>query len=88
MKPTKSELLSSAAVPTGDHALLKRKVQATEWGVYVNDVFVPHELLFAAPEMLEALEKALPLLKTYNDDTWWDVAYLVEKIIAKAKGEA
>lgn len=38
-------------------------------------------------EMLEALERALPFLKTYNDDSWWNVADLVEKALAKARGE-
>jgi hypothetical protein len=44
-------------------------------------------LVSAAPELLEALEAALPLLRAYADGGWLSATLKAERATAKAKGE-
>ena len=53
----------------------------------------PHEgattnanLIAAAPEMLEALEKIRPLLEASDGEVWVSAKELVKKVISKARG--
>lgn len=41
-------------------------------------------LISAAPDLLEALKAALPLLKTYDSSEWQEVVALAQKAIVKA----
>ena len=44
-------------------------------------------LIAAAPEMLEALEKCLPLLDLYKEGPWLEALTMAEQALKKAKGD-